>query len=380
MFAPLQLNKANLNRLLTALGGIVNSWSGGSTGLTPAVPTSGNVVLAGALNAASGGTGQAGGYAVGDILYASSATALSKLADIATGNALISGGVTTAPSWGKIGLTTHVSGTLAVGNGGSGAATFMAHGVLIGNAASAFAVTAVGTTGQLLTGVTGADPVWATAANQSTTIPTTQNLTSGSGATYTPPAGAVWIKVRMVGGGGGGGGVGLTTAPAGATGGTTTFNSVTAVGGTGGAGSGAATSALGGVGGTGGTGTATLRKPGNAGGASSVGGLATANFSGQGAGTQFGGAPVVTATNSATPTAAAANTGAGGSGSGPTSSVNASAAGGGGGEYVELILAATTYTYTVGGGGAGGIGTGTGAGTGAAGGSGLITVEEHYNY
>jgi hypothetical protein len=45
---------------------------------------------------------------------------LSRLADVATGNALISGGVGVAPSWGKIGLTTHVSGTLPVANGGTG--------------------------------------------------------------------------------------------------------------------------------------------------------------------------------------------------------------------------------------------------------------------
>ena len=36
-------------------------------------------------------------------------------------SALISGGVGVAPSWGKIGLTTHVSGTLPVANGGTGA-------------------------------------------------------------------------------------------------------------------------------------------------------------------------------------------------------------------------------------------------------------------
>lgn len=62
-------------------------------------------------------------YVIGDILYASSTTALSSLADVATGNALISGGVGVAPSWGKIGLTTHISGTLAVGNGGTGVIT-----------------------------------------------------------------------------------------------------------------------------------------------------------------------------------------------------------------------------------------------------------------
>jgi hypothetical protein len=58
-------------------------------------------------------------YVVGDILYASTVSELSRLAAVATGNALISGGVSTAPSWGKIGLTTHVSGVLPVANGGT---------------------------------------------------------------------------------------------------------------------------------------------------------------------------------------------------------------------------------------------------------------------
>ena len=75
------------------------------------------------LPAGSGGTGFAS-YAVGDLLYASTTTALSKLADVATGNALISGGVGVAPSYGKIGLTTHVSGTLPVANGGTGITSF----------------------------------------------------------------------------------------------------------------------------------------------------------------------------------------------------------------------------------------------------------------
>jgi hypothetical protein len=78
-----------------------------------------SLTLSSALPAPSGGTGQSS-YAVGDLLYASTTTALSKLADVATGNALISGGVGVAPAWGKIGLTTHVSGTLPVANGGTG--------------------------------------------------------------------------------------------------------------------------------------------------------------------------------------------------------------------------------------------------------------------
>jgi hypothetical protein len=76
----------------------------------------------GTITAAKGGTGQTS-YAVGDIIYADTTTTLAKLADVATGNALISGGVSTAPSWGKIGLTTHVSDVLPVANGGTNAST-----------------------------------------------------------------------------------------------------------------------------------------------------------------------------------------------------------------------------------------------------------------
>lgn len=82
------------------------------------------------LPATSGGTGQSV-YAVGDIVYASTTTALSKLADVATGNALISGGVGVAPAYGKIGLTTHVSGTLGTGNGGTNLTTFTSGGAVL---------------------------------------------------------------------------------------------------------------------------------------------------------------------------------------------------------------------------------------------------------
>jgi hypothetical protein len=70
----------------------------------------------------AGGTGQTS-FAIGDLLYADTTSTLAKLADVATGNALISGGVGVAPSYGKIGLTTHVSGVLPVANGGTNAST-----------------------------------------------------------------------------------------------------------------------------------------------------------------------------------------------------------------------------------------------------------------
>ena len=74
------------------------------------------------IAATKGGTGQTS-YAVGDLLYANTTTTLAKLPDVATGNALISGGVGVAPSYGKIGLTTHVSGVLPVANGGTNASS-----------------------------------------------------------------------------------------------------------------------------------------------------------------------------------------------------------------------------------------------------------------
>lgn len=119
--------------------------SGGTTGLSFSggpITGSGTLTLSGTLIAPNGGTGQSS-YTTGDLLYASSSSALSKLADVATGNALISGGVGVAPSWGKVGLTTHISGTLAVGNGGTGATTLTSGYLVKGNGASAVSASVI---------------------------------------------------------------------------------------------------------------------------------------------------------------------------------------------------------------------------------------------
>lgn len=71
------------------------------------------------ITADYGGTGQST-YTIGDILQASASTTLSKLNSVVTGNAFISGGIGTVNSWGKIGLSTHVSGNLPVTNLNSG--------------------------------------------------------------------------------------------------------------------------------------------------------------------------------------------------------------------------------------------------------------------
>ena len=81
---------------ITVANSGVLSWSGGTSGLTPATPTTGAVTLAGTLVAVNGGTGFAS-YAVGDLLYADTTTTLAKLPAGTTGQVLtIAAGV---PSW-----------------------------------------------------------------------------------------------------------------------------------------------------------------------------------------------------------------------------------------------------------------------------------------
>lgn len=96
--------------------------SGGTTGLTTTggpITSTGTITLSGTLSAANGGTGLTS-YNTGDLLYASGATTLSKLSDVSTGYALVSGGIGAAPIWSKIGLTSHVNGVLPITNGGTG--------------------------------------------------------------------------------------------------------------------------------------------------------------------------------------------------------------------------------------------------------------------
>ncbi len=61
-------------------------------------------------------------FAVGDTFYADTTTSLAKLADVAVGNALLSGGVGAAPAWGKVAMSTAISGILPAVNGGTGVA------------------------------------------------------------------------------------------------------------------------------------------------------------------------------------------------------------------------------------------------------------------
>jgi hypothetical protein len=149
--------------------------SGSYTGITGVGTLAAGTWNGSTVAAAYGGTGF-GSYAVGDVLYADTTSSLARLADVAVGNALIAGGVGAAPSWGKIGLATHVSGTLPVANGGTnGTATPTAGGIAYGDG-SAYVFTSAGTSGQVLTSNGSGAPSWAAAS-----VGTVTSITAGTG-------------------------------------------------------------------------------------------------------------------------------------------------------------------------------------------------------
>jgi hypothetical protein len=125
-----------------------------------------------------GGTGYAS-YTIGDILYANTTTSFAKLADVAVGNALISGGVGAAPSWGKIGLTTHISGTLPIANGGTGLTTTPANGVIdIGNGTGFTRTTLTAGANVSITNGSGSITIAATSSG------TVSSIASGNGMDF----------------------------------------------------------------------------------------------------------------------------------------------------------------------------------------------------
>jgi hypothetical protein len=87
-------------------------------------------VTSGTLGVTQGGTGISS-YSVGDLIYADTTTSFAKLAGVATGNVLISGGVGAAPTYGKVALASAVSGTLPVANGGTGSTTSTGSGAVV---------------------------------------------------------------------------------------------------------------------------------------------------------------------------------------------------------------------------------------------------------
>lgn len=202
--------------------------------------------------------------------------------------------------------------------------------------------------------------------------PTIQKFTSGSG-TCTISANALYLRVKMIGGGGGGGGSG-TGGGTGGTAGNSTFGTslLTANGGAGGA-----FNAQGGAGGS-----PTVSSPaisildiaGNNGGTAEQ--ARAFAYGGSGGSNPISGiSPMSNAT-----AGLSGKLGGGGAGGGAGATSIITAAGGGAGAYIEAIISSpsATYSYAVGSGGAGGT-AGTSGFAGGAGGNGFIEITEYYN-
>ena len=114
-------------------------------------------IASGTLVVGRGGTG-ATTFTANGILYGNTTGAIQVTAQGAAGTVLH--GNAGIPSFSAVSLTADVTGVLPVANGGSGAGTYTANGVILGNGTSAFNVTSVGATGTVLKGNTGAQPTY----------------------------------------------------------------------------------------------------------------------------------------------------------------------------------------------------------------------------
>ena len=111
-------------------------------------------------------------------------------------------------------LTTGVTGTLPVANGGTGSATLTANNVLLGNGTSAVQAVAPSTTGNVLT---SNGTTWVSSAPAGGSTANLQTFTSSG--TWTKPSGVTFVRVCVWGGGGGGGSGRFTTCASDAAGG-----------------------------------------------------------------------------------------------------------------------------------------------------------------
>ncbi len=144
------------------------------------------------VSVSNGGTG-AGTFTTDGVLYGNSTSAVAATAAGTNGQVFL-GNTSNPPGW-----VTPTSGTgtsvtanattlswglstpVSVSNGGTGAGTFTADGLLYGNTTSAIGATAAGTSGQLLIGNTSNAPGWVTpTATSGGNLAVTSNATTHS--------------------------------------------------------------------------------------------------------------------------------------------------------------------------------------------------------
>lgn len=156
-------------------------------------PTFGAVALttdvSGTLPVANGGTGN------------TALAALTKSDD--TNVTMTLGGSPTTALVNAASLTLGWTGTLAVSRGGIGVGTLAANGVLLGNGTSAVSVTAVGTAGQILAGNTAAAPTWQGVSAVIDNLGSTQGqILYRNGSAWVPLAPGTSGQVLQTGGAG----------------------------------------------------------------------------------------------------------------------------------------------------------------------------------
>ena len=142
---------------------------------TPRTWVTGEVVTAALLNAQIKGNLDLSAPAImttaGDIIYASGANTPARLAkDTNATRVLTNTGTSNVPAWAQVTLTSGVTGTLPVGNGGTGATTLTDGGVLIGNGSGAMVAMAVLADSEMIVGDGTTDPVAESGATLRTSI------------------------------------------------------------------------------------------------------------------------------------------------------------------------------------------------------------------
>ena len=152
---------------------------------TPRTWSTGEVVTAALLNAQIKAnmdlTAPAVMTTAGDIIYASGANTPVRLAKDANATRYLSNtGTSNVPAWAQVNVSNGVTGTLPVGNGGTGATTLTDGGVLLGNGSGAMVAMAVLADGEMIVGDGTTDPV----AESGATLRSSSGVGTGDAVTF----------------------------------------------------------------------------------------------------------------------------------------------------------------------------------------------------